>query len=120
MDRKISTETRTELVKVLGCRYRDSVKQDKVRILDEFVALSGYHRKHAIRILANSAKHRAEQSATGEVVRSRRVYDEAVKEALVTIWEAADRICSKRLKAILCTLVEAMGRPLMAESGCSA
>jgi hypothetical protein len=30
-----------------------------------------------------------------------RIYDEAVREALVVLWEAADRICGKRLKAIL-------------------
>jgi hypothetical protein len=110
MDRKISTETRKELVKVLGCRYRDSVKQEKASILDEFVALSGYHRKHAIRILINSAKNKPEPTVTNDIVRSRRVYDEAVKEALIITWEAADRICSKRLKSILYTLVEAMER----------
>jgi hypothetical protein len=36
------------------------------------------------------------------------VYDEAVREALVVIWETADRICGKRLHAILPTLIEAM------------
>ncbi len=35
---------------------------------------------------------------------------EAVKEALIVTWEAADRICGKRLKAILPTLVDAMER----------
>ena len=32
----------------------------------------------------------------------------AVKEALIVLWEASDRICSKRLKALLPLLVEAM------------
>ena len=40
----------------------------------------------------------------------RRVDDEAVREALISAWEAADRICGKRLKAILPSLVEAMER----------
>ena len=35
-----------------------------------------------------------------------RIYDEAVVTALTIIWEAADRICGKRLKAILSTFVE--------------
>jgi len=39
-----------------------------------------------------------------------RVYDEAVREALIIVWEAADRICGKRLKAALPALVEAMER----------
>jgi hypothetical protein len=40
----------------------------------------------------------------------RRVYDEAVREALIVIWEASDRICGKRLWPLLPTLVEAMER----------
>lgn len=40
----------------------------------------------------------------------KKIYDEAVREALVVLGEAADRICGKRLKAILPTLVEAMER----------
>jgi hypothetical protein len=39
-----------------------------------------------------------------------RIYDEAVLEALRIVWEAADRICGKRLKAIIPTLVDAMER----------
>ena len=35
---------------------------------------------------------------------------EAVREALVVLWEAADRICGKRLKAILPGLISAMER----------
>ena len=37
----------------------------------------------------------------------RSVYDEAVTEGLVVLWEASDRVCGKRLKALLPTLVPA-------------
>jgi hypothetical protein len=40
----------------------------------------------------------------------RRIYDEAVREALIVVWEASDRICSKRLRPLLPLLVEAMER----------
>jgi hypothetical protein len=33
-----------------------------------------------------------------------------VDEALIVLWEAADRICGKRLKALLRILVESMER----------
>ena len=33
-----------------------------------------------------------------------------MREALVVLWEASDRICSKRLKAVLPALVESMER----------
>jgi hypothetical protein len=39
-----------------------------------------------------------------------RIYDEAVKEALVVLWEASDRICGKRLKALIPILVPALER----------
>ena len=40
----------------------------------------------------------------------RTIYSEAVREALVVLWETADRICGKRLKAILPGLIAAMER----------
>ena len=40
----------------------------------------------------------------------RRCYDDAVRDTLVILWEASDRICGKRLKALMPTLVEAMER----------
>ncbi len=43
------------------------------------------------------------------VVRDR-VYDEAVRLALTVLWEAADRVCGKRLKALIPMLVDAMER----------
>ena len=43
-------------------------------------------------------------------MKGRRIYDEAVREAVIVIWEAADRIWGKRLKAALPNLVESMER----------
>lgn len=105
MDHKLSKEARTELLGALRDRYIHASREEKSLILDEVVALAHCHRKHAVRLLAGR------QTTTGAVpVRHRRVYDEAVREALVVLWEAADRICGKRLKAILPALVEALER----------
>ncbi len=38
------------------------------------------------------------------------MYDDAVREALVVIWEASDRVCGKRLRPLVSILVEAMER----------
>ena len=105
MERSISKQARTELVGAVGQRYQRASKREKTKILDEFVALTKCHRKHAIRLLTRGT---AVLPNPGPM--PRRVYDEAVREALIVIWEAADRICSKRLQAILPTLVEAMER----------
>ena len=99
----ISPQTRTELLDALRQRYQQASKQEKAKILDEFVAVAGCHRMHAIRLLGGT---RLLTSAAAVV--DRRTYDEAVREALVVWWEAADRMCGKRLKAVLPSLVAAL------------
>lgn len=46
MDNKISTDTKAELIRVLGIQYHKTSKIQKTQILDQFIAGSGYHRKH--------------------------------------------------------------------------
>ena len=102
---KLSTEARTELVNALARRYVVATRVEKSRILDEFEAVTGFHRKHAMRILRSGSTGSGADGRGG-----RRIYDDAVREALVVLWEASDRICGKRLKALMPTLVEAMER----------
>src|SRR5262245_46692857 len=99
----ISPQTRTELLDALRQRYQQASKQEKAKILDEFVAVAGCHRKHAIRLLSGTRLVAAAAAAV-----DRRTYDEAVREALTVLWEAADRICGKRLKAVLPSLLTAL------------
>ena len=51
------------------------------------------HRKNAVRLLGEH-----ERSTGRSVPRGRRIYDEAVRQALIVAWEASGRICGKRLK----------------------
>ena len=97
--------TRDELLAALAARYRGGGCAEKSRILDEFAAVTGHHRKHAMRLLRAGPPERGAASRP-----SRRLYDEAVREALIVLWEASDRICGKRLKALIPTLVPAMER----------
>ena len=97
--------TRDELILAVGERYGRARLAEKRRILDEFVAVTGYHRKHAMRLLRGG--QRVGRSGPRP---ERRVYDEAVREALIVVWEASDRICGKRLRPLLPVLVEAMER----------
>jgi len=97
--------TRDELLAAVAARYRDSRRAEKTRILDEFAAVTGHHRKHAMRLLRAGPSDREPASRV-----ERRVYNEAVREALIVLWEASDRICGKRLKALIPTLVPAMER----------
>jgi len=100
---EISAAARQELVQAVGERYREGTADAKRRILDEFVVLTGYHRKHAIRVL-NGATGPSATTKRGRL----RLYDEAVRQALIVFWEASDRVCGKRLKPLLPVLLPAL------------
>ena len=104
MRKRMGLATRRELVQAISARYTTSTQLDRVKILDEFVAATGYHRKHAIRVLAGKA--------TTPAVREPRLRlcDAAVREALIVLWEASDRVCGKRLKPLIPILLDAMAR----------
>jgi hypothetical protein len=104
MRRRIKLTTHRELTEAISHRSQAADRNSKRLILDEFIKVTGYHRKHAIRVLT------AHEDAVRERPAARRIYREAVKEALIVLWEASDRICGKRLKALLPSLVEAMER----------
>ena len=99
----VSKAARKEIVEAVRIRYEMASKIEKGTILSEFTAVSGYHRKHAIRLLNPRMEVAVKRADQGE-----RVYIEAVKAALVLVWETADRICGKRLKVALPHLLKAM------------
>jgi hypothetical protein len=96
---------RDELVAAIAGRYSQADRMERSRILDEFTAVTGFHRKHAMRLLRVGQPNRRSGSRPG-----RRLYDEATRETLIVIWEASDRICGKRLRPLVPVLVEAMER----------
>jgi len=65
---------------------------EKTRILDEFVALTGHYRKHAVRLLGKACDTAVDAVRDG-CVGSGRVYDEAVKEALIVILLGPSGLC---------------------------
>src|ERR1700745_780174 len=101
--RRISMAARDELVAAVADRYARVDRGERGRILDEFTAATGFHRKHAMRLLRAGQVNRRCGPRPG-----RRVYDDAVREALIVVWEASDRICGKRLQPLLPILIEAM------------
>lgn len=46
--RRVTMATRDELVIAVRERYANSERGERIRILDEFVAVTGFHRKHAM------------------------------------------------------------------------
>ena len=58
--------TRNELIMAVAERYARSGRIERGRILDEFTAVTGLHRKHAMRLLRSGVTRRqgsATQSA---------------------------------------------------------
>jgi hypothetical protein len=102
--------TRKELIEAVGARYRASTVAERSAILDEFVAITGYHRKHAIRLLLKPA---TEPKKRRPSVR----YGPEVREALEALWEVSDRVCSKRLKVMIPVLLPALIRHGKVDAG---
>jgi hypothetical protein len=105
MRRQLSVESRRELIEAVAIRYQTGTQAEQKQILDELVKVTGYHRKHALRVLKRSKR---DKRLAGEARVS--LYNEAVRKALIIVWEASDRICGKRLKEAIPALVEAMER----------
>ena len=80
--KRVSMATRDELLVALAARYRGSERVEKTRILDEFASVTGHHRKHAMRLLRAGPPGQAPASRP-----ERRIYDVAVREALIVLWE---------------------------------
>ena len=92
----MSLPSKREYLRTIHGRYQRAGRLHKTRILDEFCAICGYHRKTALRLLNRP------------VLRPRRrpgpqpTYPPAViLPPLQAIWLASDQLCSKLLKAAL-------------------
>jgi len=101
----MSLQSKRELLSVVAPRYRKADREEKSRILDEFVESTGYGRKHALALLNHPPPKRP-----SPVRRRPRRYTRAVSDALVKVWNAADQICSKRLIPFLPDFIEALER----------
>ena len=97
-------EAKKEYVEAIRERYGRMNRKGKGMILEEFCAVTGDHRKHAIRVLNGLRRQKGKRPGPA----SR--YGEAEVEALKAIWLAAEQPCGKRLVAALPIWVPAYGR----------
>ena len=87
--------SKIEYLNAIRQRYRRATKQEKAKILDEFCAVCGHHRKHAVRLLGQN--HPSIRKRSGP----KPTYGGDLLIALKRIWLASEQLCSKRLKAAL-------------------
>ena len=105
----MSLKSRRELLASIAPRYKEAFKKEKQAILDEFTAATGYHRKYAVTLL-NCSDPKARPPSEQRRRSREREYTPEVQEVLVTVWEAANRICSKRLVPFLPDIVGSLER----------
>lgn len=103
----VRRESKHEVALALHRRYRAARRAEKGRLVDEFVAVTGYNRRYAQTLLR--------QGPPGPGARRRRggrprVYSAAVIAALTVAAEATGWLCGKRLAAALPDLVPALER----------
>lgn len=91
-----------EYIEAIRGRYLRANRKEKGGLLNEAMQVTGYHRKALVRLL-----HRARRPAAGRRGRPRR-YGPEVREVLRVMWEATDRLCSKRLHPFLPELVRVL------------
>ena len=101
----MSQQSKQELVKRLHPRYLQASRIEKTKILDEFVAVTGCHRKHAIRVLRKGVP-----SCPRERRGRQRIYTGAVVNTLAEIWRICGCICGKRLQPFLPEMVRTLER----------
>jgi hypothetical protein len=104
----MSLKSKNELVEAVQPRYLKASKFEKQKILDEFTAATGYHRKYAIRVLKN--KVQVQNRLKGKTKTYKRVYRGQVVQALEQIWEIYGHLCSKRLQPFLPEAIRVLER----------
>lgn len=100
----MSEQAVAEYAEAVRQRYRAGRRAEKGRILDEFCATTGMHRKAAIRLLNRTGRPSGERRGRPAE------YGPEFGAALVKLWQVSDRMCGKLLRAVMADLVEALER----------
>lgn len=95
---------RREVLSVVAERYWSAGRVEKGYILDALCRTTGWHRKHAVRAL----RQRVVTAETRVPRERKRRYGATIKDALTALWEASDRVCGKRLVAMIPILLPAL------------
>ena len=98
MTRRSMMEYAEELKK----RYFGASREEKGKMLDEFTQVAGLHRKAAIRLLKRPSRPEAGKR------RGRPARYRDLMQPLRDIWEASDRLCSKRLQPFIPEMVKVL------------
>ena len=105
----LDMKTKKKLTEETAKRYCTASKKNKTKILDEFIATTGYNRKYAIHVLKNSAyvkvthfNNVARQSVqvitkTRKKRKYEKYYGQDVQQEVIRLWIFSMYLCAKRL-----------------------
>jgi hypothetical protein len=102
----ISMGARREVLSAVAERYGSGARPEKGRIFDALCRTTGWHHKHAVRALRRRGLQGT--AKTRDPRERKRRYGVTIKDALTALWEASDRVCGKRLVAMIPTLLPAL------------
>lgn len=102
----MSLTARKELLERIRSKYQSATWSEKSQILTAFSQATGYRRKYAISLLNQTKADKVESD--NRLRERRKIYDDEVKQAFLTVWRAANEICPKRLVPFLPRFVESL------------
>jgi hypothetical protein len=105
MDAIMSQQTKKEILEKLRTRYGKAGKIHRVKLIDQAVELTGYHRKSAIRSL--NWEPALSLGMPGLIGRPKEYEPASLLSPLKTIWLSGQQPCGKRLQAMMAEWVPA-------------
>jgi hypothetical protein len=102
---RVSLQSRRALLKQFAPQYREASSAQKCVLLDAFAQATGYHHLYGMWLL-----NYAEDVLHAHAYTRPSHYGPEVQHALLLIWNAANRICAKRLIPFLPTLIDSLER----------
>jgi hypothetical protein len=102
----VQQASRHDLARPLAPRYAHASRREQGQLLDEFCALTGYTRKHALVLLRHPPAEERVCNRRGRPPS----YGPAEVALLRVCWAATDGICSKRLAPCLPELLQRLRR----------
>jgi hypothetical protein len=101
----LSYQARHEVLMRFVPSYQQASPAKKSLLLDQFMEVTGYTRKHAIGLLKHPEKSK-------KAIRHHRVpsYGPEVQHALFLTWKAARYVCARRLMPLLPELISSLER----------
>ena len=106
---RLDMKTKQKLTEETAKRYCIASKKHKTKIIDEFIATTGYNRKYAIHILKNTAYikithfNNVEKKSVQVItkIRKKRRYEkyycQDVQQEVIRLWILSMYLCAKRL-----------------------